>query len=210
MSEASESEVSVRGPHGCWWTATAWRSRVGGATATRLSDGQGTARRSMLIRDSARRPPRQASSRVVLTGMKDNAIYSKPVDQLVAEKARFAGRAVRAEGNLVHGSLVKRDTPCEFRFSITKNGTDVPVRYAQCVVPDTFRDVAGMDVGVTVEGQLLADNSFEATSVLAKCPSKYEMKDRAAKGEQMPHASLESTAAPVYWTVTPTAVARLR
>jgi cytochrome c-type biogenesis protein CcmE len=135
---------------------------------------------------------------IVLTGMKDNAIYSKPVDQLVAQKARFQGRAVRAEGNLVHGSLVKRDSPCEYRFTISKNGTDVPVRYAQCVVPDTFRDVPGMDVGVTVEGQLLADNSFEATSVLAKCPSKYEMKERAGRGEQMPHAALDSNGAPSY------------
>jgi cytochrome c-type biogenesis protein CcmE len=130
---------------------------------------------------------------VVLTGMKDNAIYSKPVDQLVAEKAKFLGRAVRAEGNLVHGTLQKRDTPCEYRFTLTKNGTEVPVRFAQCVVPDTFRDVPGMDVGVTVEGQLLADNSFEATTVLAKCPSKYEMKERAGRGEQMPHAALETS-----------------
>jgi cytochrome c-type biogenesis protein CcmE len=127
----------------------------------------------------------------VLTGMKDNAIYSKPVDQLVAQKARFIGRPVRAEGNLVHGTLEKRDTPCEYRFTITKNGVDVPVRYAQCVVPDTFRDVPGMDVGVTVEGALLADNSFEATTVLAKCPSKYEMKERAGRGESMPHAALQ-------------------
>jgi cytochrome c-type biogenesis protein CcmE len=125
----------------------------------------------------------------VLTGMKDNAIYSKPVDELVAQKARFKGRPVRAEGNLVHGSLTKRETPCEYRFSIEKNGVDVPVRFAQCIVPDTFRDVPGMDVGVTVEGELLADNSFEATSVLAKCPSKYEMKDRANKGEAMPHGA---------------------
>jgi cytochrome c-type biogenesis protein CcmE len=44
-----------------------------------------------------------------------------------------------------------------------------------------------MDVGVTVEGELQADNSFEATSVLAKCPSKYEMKDRKASGEAVPH-----------------------
>jgi cytochrome c-type biogenesis protein CcmE len=132
---------------------------------------------------------------LVLTGMKDNAIYSKPVDQLVAEKAKFLGRSVRAEGNLVHGTLEKRDTPCEYRFTLTKNGTEIPVRFAQCVVPDTFRDVPGMDVGVTVEGQLLADNSFEATTVLAKCPSKYEMKERAGRGEQMPHAALESNAA---------------
>jgi cytochrome c-type biogenesis protein CcmE len=157
-------------------------------------DAQATRRRMLLV------IPLVAAAAgivaIVLTGMKDNAIYSKPVDQLVAQKARFQGRAVRAEGNLVHGSLVKRDSPCEYRFTITKNGTEVPVRYAQCVVPDTFRDVPGMDVGVTVEGQLLADNSFEATSVLAKCPSKYEMKERAGRGEQMPHAALEPNGAP--------------
>ena len=130
---------------------------------------------------------------VVLTGMKDNAIYSKPVDQLVAEKARFVGRPVRAEGNLVHGTLEKRDTPCEYRFTITKNGVEVPVRYAQCVVPDTFRDVPGMDVGVTVEGELQADQSFLASSVLAKCPSRYEMKERQKNGEQMPHGPLASS-----------------
>ena len=123
----------------------------------------------------------------VLAGMQEGAVYAKPVDELMKEKAKFAGRPVRAEGNLVHGTLVKRDSPCEYKFTITKNGIDLPVRFAQCVVPDTFRDVEGMDVGVTVEGELKADNSFEATVVLAKCPSKYEMKDKAQKGEKMPH-----------------------
>ena len=129
----------------------------------------------------------------VLTGMQDKAIYSKPVDELLAQKDKFAGRPVRAEGNLVHGSLVKRDQPCEYRFTIVKNGAELQVRYPQCVVPDTFRDVPGMDVGVTVEGELQADQSFLATSVLAKCPSKYEMREKQKNGEQMPHAPLAST-----------------
>jgi cytochrome c-type biogenesis protein CcmE len=127
---------------------------------------------------------------VVLFTMKDNAIYSKPVDALLQEKKKFVGRPVRVEGNLVHGSLVHHDKPCEYDFTIEKNGQDLPVRFAQCVVPDTFRDVPGMDVGVTVEGELHVDNTFEATSVLAKCPSKYEMKDRAARGEHMPHETV--------------------
>jgi cytochrome c-type biogenesis protein CcmE len=127
---------------------------------------------------------------LVLTCMQDNAIYSKPVDQLLAAKAKFLGRPVRAEGNLIHGSLVKREQPCEYRFSIAKNGAELPVRFAQCVVPDTFRDVPDLDVGVTVEGELQKDETFEATSVLAKCPSKYEMKQRKDHGEQMPHGTL--------------------
>jgi cytochrome c-type biogenesis protein CcmE len=127
---------------------------------------------------------------LVLFGMQDKAIYSKPVDELLVHKAKFIGRPVRAEGNLVHGTLVKRDTPCEYRFSIAKNGTELPVRFAQCVVPDTFRDVPDLDVGVTVEGELRANDTFEATSVLAKCPSKYDMQQRKQQGEQMPHGPL--------------------
>lgn len=128
---------------------------------------------------------------LVLGGVKDKGMYSKPVDQLLAEKAKFRNKQVRAEGNLVHGSLVKRESPCEYRFKMEKNGTEMNVRYAKCVVPDTFRDVPNMDVGVTVEGELLPDDSVEATQVLAKCPSKYEMKQKAANGEKMPHASTE-------------------
>jgi cytochrome c-type biogenesis protein CcmE len=91
---------------------------------------------------------------------------------------------------------VKRDSPCEYRFSIEKNGTTLPVRFAQCVVPDTFRDVPDVDVGVTVEGELQADSSFEASSVLAKCPSKYEMQQKKQNGEQMPHGPLAAATPP--------------
>ncbi len=133
---------------------------------------------------------------LVLTGMQDKAIYSKPVDELLAQKAKFSGRPVRAEGNLVHGSLVKRDQPCEYRFTIEKNGTQMPVRFAQCVVPDTFRDVPDVDVGVTVQGELLADSTFEASEVLAKCPSKYEMQQKKQNGEQMPHGPLAAATPP--------------
>ena len=49
------------------------------------------------------------------------------------------------------------------------------------------RDVPDMPVSVTVEGELHADNSFEATKVVAKCPSKYEMQERQRNGEKMPH-----------------------
>jgi cytochrome c-type biogenesis protein CcmE len=132
---------------------------------------------------------------LVLIGMQDKGIYSKPVDELVAQKTKYQGKAIRAEGNLVHGTLVKRDSPCEYRFRIEKNGTEVPVRFASCVAPDTFRDVAGMDVQVTVEGALRPDGSFEATQVLAKCPSKYEMQEKQKNGEKAPHMGVAPVAA---------------
>ena len=130
---------------------------------------------------------------LVLVGMQDKGMYSKPVDVLVAEKAKFVNKPVRAEGNLVHGSLVKRDSPCEYRFTVEKNGAAIPVSYMGCVVPDTFRDVPNVDVQVTVGGELRPNGHFEATEVLAKCPSKYEMQQKAVSGEKMPHAGVAPT-----------------
>jgi cytochrome c-type biogenesis protein CcmE len=124
---------------------------------------------------------------LVMTSFNDAAVYSKNVDQVLAEGRALGGRQLRVEGNLVHGSLTRRDQPCEYRFTIKGKEVELPVRYAKCIVPDTFRDVPGMDVGVTVEGKLASAGHFEATTVLAKCPSKYEMKKKQALGEEMPH-----------------------
>jgi cytochrome c-type biogenesis protein CcmE len=65
--------------------------------------------------------------------------------------------------------------------------TELPVHYSRCTVPDTFQDVPGMVVDVTAEGTLDAAGHFEASTIMAKCPSKYEMKERALKGEAAPH-----------------------
>jgi cytochrome c-type biogenesis protein CcmE len=133
---------------------------------------------------------------LIMTSFKDAAVYAKSVDMLATAPVE-AGRRLRVEGLLVHGSLERRDQPCEYRFEMEKNGAKMKVSFPQCVVPDTFRDVPGMDVGVTVEGKLVKAGEFEATQVLAKCPSKYEMKDRAARGEQMPHVPVPNAADPM-------------
>ncbi len=127
---------------------------------------------------------------LVFTSFKGSAVYSKGVDDLIRDKEKYADRAVRVEGTLVKGTLVRRDQPCEYRFTIEKKGVALPVRYAQCIVPDTFRDMPGMDVSVTAEGKLTESGAFEASNIMAKCPSKYEMKDRAKNGEQAPHAAM--------------------
>ena len=124
---------------------------------------------------------------LVFSSVDDAAIYSMPTDQLLAQKDEFATKNVRVEGNLVPGTLTRRDEPCEYRFSIQKNGEQLAVRYPACVVPDTFKDVPGMDVQVTAEGKLNPAGHFDATNIMAKCPSKYEMQQRAKKGEAAPH-----------------------
>ncbi|MGC4090374.1 MAG: cytochrome c maturation protein CcmE [Polyangiaceae bacterium] len=130
---------------------------------------------------------------LVMTSFDNAAVYSRGVDALVKEKDKLVGRNVRVEGALVKGSLKRRDQPCEYRFSLAKGGVSVPVRYAQCIVPDTFRDMPGMDVSVTAEGTLAQSGDFEATHIMAKCPSKYEMRDRAGRGEQAPHNGMAAS-----------------
>lgn len=125
-----------------------------------------------------------------LVGFKEAAVYATPIDTLVAAngKGELVGRKVRVEGELVPGTLEKRDQPCEYRFNV--HGKDpkqiLPVRYAQCVIPDTFRDVPQGGVQVTVEGALSKEGGFEASLVMAKCASKYDPKthsmEEGAKG----------------------------
>jgi cytochrome c-type biogenesis protein CcmE len=123
-----------------------------------------------------------------LVGFKEAAIYSLPVDQFLDQREKLVDRRVRIEGELVPGTLEKRDQPCEYRFTAHKGGRELPIRYAQCVIPDTFRDVPEGGVQVTVEGKLPAsgDGRFEATLVMAKCTSKYDPTTHKMKPEGDP------------------------
>lgn len=125
---------------------------------------------------------------LVFTSGKDAAVYSVGVDQLMKEPARYAQRAVRVKGMLVKGTLARRDEPCEYRFKIAEHGSELPVQHPSCVVPDTFRDMPGMDVEVQAEGKLAEDGkTFVSTNIIAKCPSKYEMQQKSMAGELAPH-----------------------
>jgi cytochrome c-type biogenesis protein CcmE len=123
---------------------------------------------------------------LVFNGNDNAVVYSYTVDDLKAQAADLGERQVRVQGILVYGTLVKRDSPCEYRFMMQKAGAKgsepLQVVYPQCIVPDTFREVKGVDVEVTAEGRLAKEGGhLEATKIFAKCPSKYEMKEGAAE-----------------------------
>jgi cytochrome c-type biogenesis protein CcmE len=126
----------------------------------------------------------------VFNSGEDAVVYSYQVDDLKAQAADIGDRQVRVQGILVPGTLVRRDEPCEHRFMIQKQGVKnaepLKVQYAQCVVPDTFREVAGVEVEVTAEGRMAEDGHLEASKIFAKCPSKYEMREGAAAMGQAP------------------------
>lgn len=172
--------------------------------AQAISDGEPIDAPAVVAPAAARVAPQTSRSRnlgllatlLVLVGaivalfslMQPAAIYSVPVEQVLSDKEKFVGRQVRVEGELVPGTLVKSDDPCEYRFTIhstlaDKNENVLSVRYPQCVVPDTFRDVPGGGVQVKVEGKLTREGSFQATLVMAQCSSKYDPSTHEMKGD---------------------------
>lgn len=126
----------------------------------------------------------------------DQLTYAKDVKAAVENQA--GERNLRVQGVLVPGSLTKREEPCEYRFQVRQkddaDGAKMDVRFSQCIVPDTFRDVPGIDVEVTVTGQKAGDH-FKADTIAAKCPSKYEMEQRKLAGEEKPHGEAANVAA---------------
>lgn len=120
------------------------------------------------------------------SGANDAFVYSKLVHEVMADPTDFVGREIRVEGDLRQGSVRFREDPCEWRFVLEKESSEMPVRFPQCVVPDTFRDDYG--IAVTVQGQLGQDGTFVANQVVPRCPSKYEMEERLEAGEDAPHA----------------------
>lgn len=136
---------------------------------------------------------------LVFTSFKGSAIYSVDVDQLMKEQARYGARSIRVKGMLVKGTLARRDEPCEYRFKLQEKGVVLAVHHPSCDVPDTFRDMPGMDVEVQAEGKMDADGqTFISDKIVAKCPSKYEMKQKSMAGEIAPHAGKQASAIPNY------------
>lgn len=122
------------------------------------------------------------------TGASSAFVYSKLVNELMAEPGEWVGREVRVEGELRQGSVAFVDEPtCEHTFVLEKEGHSMPVRFPRCSVPDTFRDDMPMDV--VVQGTLQSNGTFLADQVIPRCPSKYEMQQRQMDGEAMPHAA---------------------
>ncbi|MBI4954347.1 MAG: cytochrome c maturation protein CcmE [Myxococcales bacterium] len=119
-----------------------------------------------------------------LVGFKDAAIYAQPIDEYLGQADKMLGRKVRVDGELVPNSLKKQEDPCEYRFQLRGKETQMPVRFPQCVIPDTFRDMPGGGVQVTVEGEIEKTGTFLATTIMAKCTSKYDPASHQMAGKE--------------------------
>ena len=106
---------------------------------------------------------------VFITGISDTMVYYYNVSEVSERRAELAGDALRVHGQVVPGSIEKDATGLIHKFLIEEGGLTVPVVYRD-IVPDTFEDRAD----AVVEGSFDSSGIFQATFLMAKCPSKYE------------------------------------
>ena len=93
----------------------------------------------------------------------------------------FSNAGIKVGARVVPGSIQRIPGGKEYAFNVTDWAKIVPVVY-RGIAPDTFTD--GVDV--VVEGRMATDGTFHATTLLAKCASRYENAPDAEKYKQTP------------------------
>ncbi|HTI14132.1 MAG TPA: cytochrome c maturation protein CcmE [Dictyobacter sp.] len=105
---------------------------------------------------------------LVYVNTQTNAVYYVTVPEL-RHCTKCATQAVRVAGIVQAGSIKQNDKAQNVTFVIGDDNQTLQVSYSG-VVPDIFR--AG--VQVVVEGRYSGSGPFQAQTLLAKCPSKFQ------------------------------------
>lgn len=96
--------------------------------------------------------------------------YYLTVSELNAKGTAIIGERVRVSGAVVEGSEDWNAQEITLRFAIhDENGEQLPIVFYG-PRPDNFQRAAE----AIIEGELMADGSFQADTLLLKCPSRYE------------------------------------
>ncbi len=105
-------------------------------------------------------------------GIKDTGVYFLTPGELaerVASNSSLYDVGIRVGGNVVKGSITRDVASQTITFEVTDGDATFPVVY-RGLAPDTFSD----EGEVVVEGRLAIEGTIHATTLLAKCGSKYE------------------------------------
>lgn len=118
-------------------------------------------------------------SYLVYGGVKSTMVYYLTVEELKERVPSVYKEKVRVSGKVVPGSI-KKNINGTLQFRITDGKQTIDVEY-RGIVPDIFKD----GVEAVVEGLYTPQNVFNASVLLAKCPTKYESADSLKKRESI-------------------------
>ena len=101
-------------------------------------------------------------------GFQGSAVYYYTASELIELGSSIYDENVRVNWQVVPGSLEQEANGLVLKFNIVDEKRSLPVVY-QGVVPDSFKS----DSEVVVEGYLNSAGTFQANTIMTKCPSKY-------------------------------------
>jgi cytochrome c-type biogenesis protein CcmE len=114
---------------------------------------------------------------LMVSGVRDTGVYFVTPAELalrVSSDTSIHNVGIRMGARVVTGTI-RRDVATQtVYFDVSDGSQTYPVVY-RGLPPDTFDG----DVDVVVEGRLAKDGVFHATSLLAKCGSRYEAQPTA-------------------------------
>jgi cytochrome c-type biogenesis protein CcmE len=105
---------------------------------------------------------------LVYANTRADAVYYLTVSELKS-CTTCASQSVRVAGVVQAESIVSNDQKQQISFVIADSGNQLPVVYSG-IVPDIFRP----GITVVVEGHYTGQGPFQAQTLLAKCPSKFQ------------------------------------
>ena len=106
---------------------------------------------------------------LAVSGAREGMLYYLTVSEFNGKVSTLGDPGVRVSGKVVKGTIKKDSINLDIDFVITDGKEQLPVSY-HGIVPDIFGD----GIEVVVEGKYSSGGSFQATSLLTKCPSKFE------------------------------------
>ncbi len=109
---------------------------------------------------------------LMASGIKETGVYYLTPTELAARvnaDHSFYNVGVKMGARVVKGTITRDVATQTITFRASDGVQSYPVIY-RGLAPDTFTD----EVDVVVEGRLQPDGTFHATTLLAKCGSRYE------------------------------------
>jgi cytochrome c-type biogenesis protein CcmE len=124
------------------------------------------------------------------SGINESKTYYKTISELKSLPSGELGQRVRVTGDVLPGSIQRAGTAVKFTICEKEHKQLLSVLYTgKDPLPDTFRDNAQ----AMADGKMQPDGTFHASSIAAKCPSKYEAAPGGGGKVQKPLNSKPST-----------------
>jgi len=115
---------------------------------------------------------------VTISSFQTNAIYYLTLKEMYAQRGSLINQPVRINAPLDKSSIQFDDKTLTLKFNLKEDNLVLPVVY-KGVKPDTF----DQGESIVAEGKLGADGTFIASTILVKCPSKYESQTPGASSK---------------------------